>query len=128
MLTHLKTTIMKKLLKTVPFFSLIFTILLFGQPTTINAQNNSDHVFIKMEVNGMACPYCAFGMEKELKKVSGVDDVKIQLKEGIVFLSILKKDKPTKENLSSIITNAGFTPGEIEYSSKPYPTKDTSKE
>ncbi|MCF6182211.1 heavy-metal-associated domain-containing protein [Lutibacter sp.] len=119
---------MKKLLKTVPFFGLIFTILLFGQHTTINAQNNSDHVFIKMEVNGMACPYCAYGMEKELKKVSGIDDVKIQLKEGIVFLSILKEKKPSKENLSSIITNAGFTPGEIEYSDKPYPIRDTSKE
>jgi copper chaperone CopZ len=118
---------MKILLKTAPFITFLFALLLFNQ-TAVKAQSKSNHVFIKMEVNGMACPYCAYGMEKELKKVSGIDDVKIQLKEGIVFLSILKKEKPSKENLSSIITNAGFTPGEIEYSDKPYLVKDTSKE
>ena len=122
---------MKKLFKTTPFVGLIFAILLFGQLTTVNAQSKTktDHVYIKMEVNGMACPYCAYGMENELKKVSGVDDVKIQLKEGMAYISTLKKQEPLKENLALIVKNAGFTPGKIEYSNKPFVIKkDKPKE
>lgn len=114
---------MKKLFKTIPFTAFIFAVLLFGQ-TTAKAQSKTDHVYIKMEVNGMACPYCAYGMEKELKKVSGVADVKIQLKEGLAYIATLKKQKPLKESLALIITNAGFTPGKIEYSDKPFVIKD----
>jgi len=114
---------MKKLFKTIPFTAFIFAVLLLGQ-TTVKAQSKSDHVYIKIEVNGMACPYCAYGMEKELKKVSGVDNVKIQLKEGLAYIATLKKQKPLKESLALIITNAGFTPGKIEYSNKPFVIKD----
>ncbi|MCF6213947.1 MAG: heavy-metal-associated domain-containing protein [Flavobacteriaceae bacterium] len=117
---------MKKLFKKTPFIALVFAFLFFGQ-TTVKAQNKSDHVYIKIEVNGMACPYCAFGMEKQLKKVSGVDNVKIQLKEGLAYIATLKKQKPLKESLALIITNAGFTPGKIEYSDKPFVIKDTPK-
>jgi len=126
---------MKKLFKTIPFTAFIFAVLFFGQ-TTVKAQSatKTDHVYIKIEVNGMACPYCAYGMEKELKKVSGVDDVKIQLKEGLAYIATLKKQKPLKENLALIVTNAGFTPGKIEYSTNPFvikddtPKKDTKNE
>lgn len=114
---------MKKLFKNTPFIALVFAVLFFGQ-TTVKAQSKADHVYIKIEVNGMACPYCAYGMEKELKKVSGVDDVKIQLKEGLAYIATLKKQKPLKENLALIVTNAGFTPGKIEYSTKPFVIKD----
>jgi len=117
---------MKKLFKTIPFTAFIFAVLLFGQIKTVKGQSKAkaDHIYIKMEVNGMACPYCAYGMEKELKKVSGVDDVKIKLKEGLAYISTLKKQEPLKENLALIIKNAGFTPGKIEYSNKPFAIKD----
>jgi len=114
---------MKKIFKTTPFITLVFALLFFGQ-TTLKAQNKPEHVYIKIEVNGMACPYCAYGMEKELKKVAGVDDVKIQLKEGLAYIATPKKQEPLKENLALIITNAGFTPGKIEYRDKPFVIKD----
>jgi len=119
---------MKKLFKTIPFTAFIFAVLLFGQSATVKAQSatKTDHVYIKMEVNGMACPYCAYGMEKELKKVSGVDDVKIQLKEGLAYIATLKKQQPLKESLALVIKNAGFTPGKIEYSNKPFVIKDNT--
>jgi len=119
----------KKLFKTVPFISFVLALLLFGQTSTVKAQSKTEPVYIKMEVNGMVCTNCAFGMEKELKKVLGVKSVKVQLKEGLAYISTLKKQKPLKESLALIISNAGFTPGKIEYSHKPFVIKeDTSKE
>ena len=97
-----------------------------GQPTifytSVNAQTKTDQerVYIKIEIKGMACLYCAFGMEKELKKVAGVDHVEIELKEGLVYLSTPINQKPSKESLKKIIVDGGFTPGKIQFSDKPF--------
>jgi len=118
---------MKKLLKTTPFLGLILTIFLFGQLGTVNAQSKTSHIYIKIEINGMVCSNCAFGMEKELKKVSSVADVQIQLKEGLAYIATLVKEKPLKEELALIITKAGFTAGKIEFSDTPFAIKETLK-
>jgi len=68
----------------------------------------------------MACPFCSYGMEKKLIKISGVDSVQIDFKTGLAYFSTPIKQKPTKEELSKIITNAGFTVGEIQFSSEPF--------
>ncbi len=101
-------------------FSILLICFMFF--TTINAQTKTDQerVYIKIEIKGMACPYCAFGMEKELKKVAGVENVEIELKEGLAYISTPINQKPTKESLEKIIIDGGFTVGEIEYSDKPY--------
>ncbi len=115
---------MKKLFKTMPFTVFVFAVLLFGQVVTVKAQSQSDRVYVKIEINGMVCSNCAYGMEKELKKVAGVEEVKIQLKKGMAYIATPKKQKPLKEELALIVTNAGFTPGKIEYSNKPFIIKE----
>ena len=37
---------------------------------------------VTIEVDGLSCPFCAFGLEKRLSKVEGVQDVKIFVDEG----------------------------------------------
>lgn len=121
---------MKKLLKKTNRLAIAILILFFAQTTFISAQEKSkeEKVYVKIEVNGMACSYCAFGMEKALKKVSGVNNVAIELEDGMAYISTPKNQKPQKENLSLIIQNAGFTPGSIEYSDQPFPKEKNSKE
>jgi len=113
---------MKKLLIKIKSISVAFLMLFFVQTNFLSAQENSkeEKVYVKIEVKGMACAYCAFGMEKELKKVTGVDSVVIELEEGMIYISTPKSQKPAKERLSLIIQNAGFTPGSIEYGNKPF--------
>ena len=93
---------------------------------TINVQSNTSQelVYISVEIKGLACPFCAFGMEKELKKVSGVDSVHIELKKGLAYISTLIQLQPTKETLEKVIIDAGFTPGKIEYSDTPFRRKE----
>jgi len=97
--------------------------------TSANAQTNneSQQIYVKIEIKGMACPFCAFGMEKELKKVAGVDNVEIELKAGLAYISTPISQKPTKESLEKIITDAGFTVGKIEYSNKPFAIKESKE-
>ncbi len=49
---------------------------------SIKAQIHDVTVIVK----GMACPYCAYGVEKKLKKLDGVATITIKIKEGTVIL------------------------------------------
>jgi copper chaperone CopZ len=110
----------------------LFMMLFLSFSTEIKAQNSDkqqqEQVYIKAEIKGMACPYCAFGMEKKLKEISGVSNVTIELKEGLAYISTLKKQKPNKEDIQNIILNAGFTPGKIMYSDTPFVKKEVKKD
>ncbi len=105
------------------FFALSFLSL------SANAQApEEERVYIKIEVFGLACPYCAYGMEQDLLKVAGVDKVDIQLKEGLALLSTPKDQKPSKKELAQVIENGGFTVGKIEYSNKPFKISNKKRE
>jgi len=106
-------------------FSILLLCFMFS--TTIKAQTKTEQerVYIKIEIKGLACPYCAFGMEKELKKVAGVENVEIELKEGLAYISTPINQKPSKESIEKIIVNSGFTVGKIEFSDKPFKIKET---
>jgi copper chaperone CopZ len=106
---------------------LLILVLLFsfGKSATAKAQKSSqEFTYVKIEVRGLACPFCAYGLEKKLKEVEGVETIKIDVEEGLTFLSILKAQKPTKETFEKIITDAGFTPSGVVFSDKPFKRKD----
>ena len=104
--------------------ALVFSFFLLITTAVGTQISQQDRIFIKIEIKGLACPYCAFGMEKELKKVSGVDNVHIELKEGFAYIDTPTKQKPTKKVLEKIIIDAGFTPGTIIFSEIPFTKGD----
>jgi copper chaperone CopZ len=108
-------------------FGFIIFLLTIGYSTSLYAQtdNEQERIYVKIEIKGMACPYCAFGMEKELKQVAGVDKVEIELKKGLAYISTPLSQKPTMKSLEKIITDSGFTVGKIEYSSEPFTIKES---
>ena len=101
------------------FLSLTISILSFSNAKAQSA-NTPEKVFIKIEIKGLACPYCAYGMEKALKKVAGIDKVDIELKTGLAYMSTPIAQKPTAESLEKIIVDGGFSVGDIEFSHQPF--------
>lgn len=109
---------------------LLVLVLLFSMvsSTTVNAQTTDQELtYVKVEVKGLACPFCAYGLEKKLKEVDGVISIKIDFEEGLAYLTVLKSNKPTKKTLEKIVTDAGFTVGNIEYSDKPFERNKTTE-
>lgn len=64
-----------------------------------------------LRVDGMACPYCAYGVEKKIKTLDGVvrDSIDIRLDEGrVVFRADTDAAIPERK-LKQLINDAGFT-------------------
>jgi len=96
---------LKKLISVLGFF--IITLIFF-QPAF--AEINS----VEMQVDGMTCPFCVYGIEKKLEALGEVKDASSNLKTGIVDI-ILTEDKSLDiERLNEAIRESGFTPGRIK--------------
>lgn len=67
-----------------------------------------------LTVAGLSCPFCAYGVERELSAVPGVVRVQINLAEGIVEV-IAEDNVPLSEfRLRQAVEDAGFTLERVE--------------
>jgi|TARA_B100000809_G_C15110512_1_gene520417 mercuric ion binding protein len=62
-------------------------------------------------VKGMACPFCACGVEKKLKEVEGVQGVSVDTKSGTAVVSCRADETIALQKLPQAIKASGFTPG-----------------
>jgi mercuric ion binding protein len=63
----------------------------------------------ELRVDGLACPFCAYGIEKEFIRTEGVETVDIDMVKGLVIVVTAEGKTFIEEELSEIINNAGFT-------------------
>jgi len=94
------------------FFALM---IFFGAPLTAFADGP---VKVTAKVDGLSCPFCAYGIEKKINKIDGVEDVRVDIKGGTV--TVIYKDKKffTRHRLNQAVRDAGFTPGLIKVEDK----------
>ncbi|MBI4395789.1 MAG: heavy-metal-associated domain-containing protein [Elusimicrobia bacterium] len=69
---------------------------------------------VQMRIEGMACPFCAYGVEKHLKKVRGVEEAKVNLGEGTAAVTLKPGAEVTAEQVRQAVRKAGFKASEIK--------------
>lgn len=62
-----------------------------------------------LRVDGLSCPFCAYGIEKKLRKTKGVDSVEIDLEQGVVVVKAGEGVKLTEGQFKQLVKDAGFT-------------------
>lgn len=60
-------------------------------------------------VDGLACPFCAYGIEKRLGKIDGVTDVQVDVGESVVRVTLQEGKTLTEEQADRAVNEAGFT-------------------
>ncbi len=63
----------------------------------------------KLYVDGLACPFCAYGVEKKVGGLDGVEKVDIDIDEGLVAVTLVDGAALDEATASRAVDEAGFT-------------------
>jgi len=63
-----------------------------------------------LKVDGIGCPFCAYGLDKKFKKVEGLKKFGIDMEEGLVSFEVPSKEMLTANAVIKIVDDAGYTP------------------
>ncbi len=63
----------------------------------------------ELRVDGLACPFCSYGIEKKFKKTPGVTGIEFDLERGLVIVRTAEGVELSEERLQQIVADSGFT-------------------
>lgn len=89
-------------------FSLLLLLTMLVAPVFASVDE------VRLHVRGLACPFCVFGIEKNLKKVPGVASLETTIREGLVRIQMDPKAALDVKALDEAVRRSGFTPAGIE--------------
>ena len=67
---------------------------------------------VEIGVTGLACPFCAYSVEKNLSKLPEVESVEVNLANNSARVVIKADQSADVEKIKEAIVKAGFTPGD----------------
>ena len=88
----------------IPQMAITTFLLLLGSLHAYAAGTRYD-----IQVNGLACPFCAYSIEKKFKTIEGVQNVKVELEAGKVVVDTAEGVELTEPQLIQLFKDAGFT-------------------
>jgi len=63
----------------------------------------------KLYVDGLACPFCAYGVEKQVGSLDNVESLDILIDEGIVAVTMTEGKQLDEATAKQAVSDAGFT-------------------
>ncbi len=94
------------------FGLILFLVFFLASTSPLYAEGNTQKILIKVE--GLYCPFCAYGLEKQLKKLKGFKKVEVNLKHGTADLYIKPGVSVTDAAIQAAVEDAGFDSASIE--------------
>ena len=94
------------IMKAIRKYLLHLTVLAILFAGNIQAWAGSVHSF---KVDGLACPFCSYGIEKQLKAIPGVSGIRISIKTSTVTVTMKDGTKLTQVQADRAVKAAGFT-------------------
>ena len=63
----------------------------------------------RLRVDGLACPFCAYGIEKKLSAVTGVKKIDVLINKGVVVVIVASGARFDRDLATKAVKAAGFT-------------------
>ncbi len=73
------------------------------------AQAQETKAVYTLQVDGLACPFCAYGIEKQLSAIEGVVTVETDIKSGTLTVTMQPGSTLTEGAARKAVEAAGFT-------------------
>lgn len=90
---------------------LVCAALLFG---SLSSMATHEQV-IEIDVSGLTCSFCVYGLQSNLDKHTEVEKAEISLKQSKARIHLTPGATVTVEELKEIIKDAGFASGESQH-------------
>ena len=84
--------------------NLIFALALIISGNVLAADSQ-----YQLGVNGLACPFCVYGLEKQLSKLPGVKQIETNVKQGEVRLLVKEGAVLTEPFAREAVEKSGFS-------------------
>lgn len=103
----------------------IISILVIALFTTMGVQAQKEMDQFEVQVDGLGCPFCAYGLEKKFKEFKGIKKVAIDIETGDFSFLYPTEKALTMDAVVKQVEKAGYTPitskitranGEVELS------------
>ncbi len=88
----------------------IILTLIIGLLTTMGATAQKSMDKFMVQVDGLGCPFCAYGLEKKFKEFKGIKAVKIDIETGDFSFSYPSEKALTLVDVEKQVEKAGYTP------------------
>ena len=87
-------------------------LLLWSLPhhAAVQAGQTVGMLEVSVQVDGLSCPFCAYGLEKKLRKVDNVASLEIHVSEGLAVLNPKPGTSLDLAALEQAVRDGGFTP------------------
>ncbi|WP_300441793.1 heavy metal-associated domain-containing protein [Christiangramia sp.] len=89
--------------------ALIIVVAVFG---TISS--NAQITKVDQEVFGMDCAPCAYGLERGLKKMDGLEKVRVSLNDGKAYLELSENNSLSLKQIQEEVKKNGFSAKKAE--------------
>ncbi len=73
---------------------------------------------VTVQVDGLSCPFCAYGLEKKLRKVENVARIEIRVNEGRAVVTPESGTSLELDELEQAVRDGGFTPREVSVTAR----------
>ena len=93
--------------------ALLCAVVILFSGAELLAKEATQKVIIKVE--GLYCPFCSYGIEKQLKKIEGVKSVQINIKEGTAEIEFKPGVKISEKSILTAVEDAGFDLEGVEW-------------
>ena len=68
----------------------------------------------RLHVDGLACPFCAYGIEKQLSRIDGVETIDIDIGAGAITLTATDGETLDESTARRAVEAAGFSLRDFE--------------
>lgn len=82
--------------------------------TALAAENTAASHSYKIVVDGLACPFCAYGIEKQINEIKGVQNIQTDIATETVTVTMVPGATLGKDTAAKAVKDAGFTLHEFE--------------
>lgn len=107
---------MKYIIKFSLLIMLSFAVGLSVQAQKKKGKKNKEGKVDKfsVQVDGLGCPFCAYGLEKKMQEMDGVKKFKIEMESGLTSFTFPADKKLSLEEVKAQVDKAGYTPMDLK--------------